>query len=121
MILGLIILLYLGRAFYRLAEQHQQTKWLYALLGIAVFYGSQIIIAFVGGILVTMYATSFTVDNVPDIWINLAVLPPSILFTWLFYRGLKKRWERDSDTTMHGTLDEEISFRAPERKDRFGR
>ena len=49
--LGIVLIYWLGKYFYQLAEKYNQNKWLYAILGIVVYYVSQLFFGFVLGIL----------------------------------------------------------------------
>jgi hypothetical protein len=37
--LGLVFIYFIGRYYYKLAENHNRSKWGFAVLGVATYYG----------------------------------------------------------------------------------
>lgn len=91
--IGLILLYFLGKSFYELAAQYEKPKWLYAILGIAVYYAS----SFLFGLVYAMISIGLEkpeMMDIHDLLLGLIALPFSLLMVWLFYRILKKTWSR---------------------------
>ena len=44
--LGFILLYWIGKYFYKLAEKYQKSEWGYALLGIGSYYGGILLAGF---------------------------------------------------------------------------
>ena len=90
--LGLLVLFFIGKAFFNLAKKHHRNKWLFAVLGIAVCYGMIII----GGIIVVLIAVELgneSILNLSDALLGLMGVPIGLLSAWLFYYLLRKNWE----------------------------
>ena len=90
---GLILLYFVGKAFYDLAGIHQKSQWLFAILGVASYYGG----LFVGGILLAIGYEVFSDSSIEDVnstLLGFLALPIGVLACWGFYRLLKNRWEQ---------------------------
>lgn len=92
MIIGLVILYFIGKYFYKLAEQFNKNKWLFAVLGIVVYYAGTFIGGIILGILDALIGFDFDWDN--DIALGLIALPFGLATAYLFYFILKKQWEK---------------------------
>ena len=57
--LGLIFIYFLGRSYFRLAEDHNRSKWLWAILGVVFFYVLQVIL----GLTLGLTAYNWTLYN----------------------------------------------------------
>ena len=90
--LGIVLIYWLGKYFYQLAEKYNQNKWLYTILGVVVYYISQLIFGFILGILSELFGWEINFDNFA---INLLGIPVGLLASYLFYLLLEKVWKRD--------------------------
>ncbi len=86
--LGLLLIYYLGKQYYKLAEIHARHQWLYAILGVLSYYFG----TFVAGIFMAL--TLDNIEDVNDISLSLMGLPVGLLCAFVFYRFLEYRWER---------------------------
>lgn len=93
--IGLVLLYFVGKAFYDLAGLNNKNEWLYAILGVASYYAG----LFIGGVLIAIGYEAFigSVDELDDILLSVMSLPVGVLACWGFYRLLKKRWEDKQD------------------------
>lgn len=92
--LGIVLLFFIGKYFYKLAEEFSQNKWLYAILGIVSYYFGAIVI---GGVSIGLFIEFFTdeyIDNYSETTLGYMVLPFGIGFTYLFYYLLKRKWKK---------------------------
>jgi len=89
---GLILLYFVGKAFYDMAGRHNKGQWLFAILGVGTYYAG----IFVGAMIVAIVYELFigSVDEVNDTLLGLFGLPIGVLACWGFYRILKSRWEK---------------------------
>ncbi len=92
--LGLLLIYFIGKRFYKLAEQYDQNKWLYAILSIVLFYGAQ----FVFGIIIALLDLAFDWginwdDNLNGL--NLLGIPIGLLALWGFYVLIEARWKKN--------------------------
>ncbi len=89
--IGLILIFFVGKAFYELALQKNKSGWLYAILGVAAYYAG----TFVGAVLVAIGYEAFigSVDDVNDTLLGALGIPVGVLSCWGYYRLLKNRWD----------------------------
>lgn len=89
---GLVLLYFVGKAFYELAGLNNRGKWLYAILGVGSYYAGLI----VGGMLIGIGYELFvgSIDEVNETLLGLMGLPFGVLACWGFYRILKNRWNK---------------------------
>lgn len=87
--LGLIFIYFIGRAFYRLAEEHNRIKWLWAVIGVVSYYA----IGFIVGITFALFNLDWAVEN--EIILSLIGIGAGIGGIILFYHLLGKNWEKN--------------------------
>ena len=102
--LGLLLIYFVGRAFYRLAETHKRSKWLFAILGVVMYYVAQVI--FAGVLLVIIYANDSYVTTQVELLATLGGIGIGALSVWLFYYLLKKAWEKNPKSNDEELLDQ---------------
>ena len=90
--LGLILIYFIGRSFYRLAEQFNKNRWLFAILGIVAYYAGTFIGGLILGIVDGFLGLGFNWDN--DLSLGLIALPFGVLMTYVFYVLLKRNWKK---------------------------
>lgn len=90
--LGILFLYWIGKYFYQLAQKFNQNKWLYAILGLGVFYGSQIVTAILIAIISEIFDLGIDFESVI---INLVGILFGGIACYLFYLLLEKVWKRD--------------------------
>lgn len=89
--IGILFIYLIGKYFYKLAEEYNQNKWLFAILSIVIYYvGTAIGGAIIG---VLSLVCGFTVDWDNTILMSLIAIPFGFGTCWLFYYLLKKNWE----------------------------
>jgi len=91
--LGIILIYFLGKAFYDLAVSYDkhQYKWGYAILAVACYYAGAII----GGIALVILYELFGMGNMDDLsdrLVGLLAVPFGLLTCWIAYRVLERRW-----------------------------
>jgi Na+(H+)/acetate symporter ActP len=98
--LGFIFLYFIGKYFYNLAIKHQKNKWLWAILGVLSYYTGTLVFSFILGIFwhlayeSDLIATS--IDDVPEMALNLIGIPLGLAATWIFYTLLRNNWEQNN-------------------------
>ena len=102
--LGIILMYFIGRSFYRLAERNGKKKWLFAVLGVVSYYAGTF---FMGGILGIFMLYELVSEDIFDnsILLNLIGLPVGLLFCWLFYLLLKRMWANSKQQASSEILD----------------
>lgn len=91
--LGLILLYWIGKYFYKLAEEYDKNKWVYAILGIIVYYGGIIAFSFSLGVIAEFVSPGFF-DSFNETLLGIIMLPFGILSCYLLYSYLEKTWEK---------------------------
>ena len=86
--LGLILIYWLGKKFYKLAEEYNKSQWGYAILGIVTYYAISIVFATV--ILFIMESFSNTLN---DYVLGLVAMPFGLLACYLLYKYFEKTWD----------------------------
>ncbi len=101
--LGLILIYFVGKAFYALAEKHGKQKWLYAILGVLSYYFGIFSAGIALGAVEALNPDIMLPDN--DLVLSLMTLPVGVLFCWGFYRLLKYNWEKSKHNISEDLLD----------------
>lgn len=92
--LGIILLYWIGKYFYKLAEEYDKKKWGFAILGIVIYYvGSFVLGAITIGV-IDIFSEGF-IDNSNDFALSLIAIPFGLLSCYLLYFFLQKRWKRE--------------------------
>ncbi len=92
--LGIIILIVVGRQFYELAKKYEQnTAWVYPILGIVSYYAG----GFIGGVIIAIFLEltgSGSIELMSDITLTILSIVLGALSCWGFYQLLKKSWKK---------------------------
>jgi hypothetical protein len=86
--LGLVLLYWIGKYFYKLAEDYDKSKWGFAILGIVVYYAVSIVFVTI----IMLIFPKFS-DSSNDLIMSLIALPFGLLACYLFYYFLEKSWK----------------------------
>ncbi|WP_274475706.1 hypothetical protein [Mangrovimonas aestuarii] len=89
--LGFVLIYWIGKYFYRLADQFNQKKWLFAILGVGFYYASMFVGGAILGFLDALFNWGVNWDNA---FIGLLAIPFGLSAVYLFYTLLKKKWEK---------------------------
>lgn len=92
--LGLLLIYFIGKRFYDLSEEHNENKWLYAILSIVVYYAAGFV---VGGVIAVLdlFVFNWNIDWDNNMGVSLLIgLPSGLLAVWGFYELLKKKWSK---------------------------
>ena len=92
--LGLILLYWIGKYFYKLAEEYEKNKWAYAILGIVVYYGGTLSCGVLIGIIAEIVSPGF-IDATNETLLSIMMLPFGILGCYLLYKYLEKTWKKN--------------------------
>ena len=106
--LQIVFLVLVGRAFYRLAEKYNKTKWAIVIMGIAAYFLG----AFLGGFLLAVIFELFSpglLDSFPEQVIGLMAVPLGFLACWVGYRLLENKWSRKPVTGDSNILDSNLN------------
>jgi hypothetical protein len=89
--LSIFVIYFIARSFYELAKIHSKNKWLYAILGIAMFYVGSVTF---GVILALLTYLNDNINNLinNESLLSLISIPFGLLSCWIFYKLLKRQW-----------------------------
>lgn len=90
--LGLLLIYFIGKYFYKLAEEFNQNKWLYAILGIVMYYAAGFAFGILLGVFDLLLGLNLDYDNM--FGINLLSIPIGLAACYGFYHLLKKKWKK---------------------------
>jgi hypothetical protein len=106
---GILFIYFVGKAFYKLAEEHKKTKWLYGILGVLSFYGGM----FGGGLILGMFFGLYypkLLDEYSETTLGLMTVPIGLIACRVFFVLLKRQWGKSpqikSDTLLDGDISE---------------
>ncbi len=94
--LGLILIYFIGKYFYQLAEEYNKSKWGFAILAVVTYYAGTFIFGLLFGIFLLSINSNF-LETAPNIVISLIALPFGLLACYILYISLKKVWEKERD------------------------
>jgi hypothetical protein len=90
--IGLVLLYFVGKAFYNLAGEHNKSQWGFAILGVVSYYIGLFVGAFVIGIVYV--AMEADLEGTNDFLLGLMALPVGVLTCWGFYKLLEFQWSK---------------------------
>ncbi len=93
--LGLILLYWIGKYFYKLAEEYNKSKWGFAILGVVVYYGGILSFSVIIGIMMEIISPGFF-DTFNETLFGFLMLPFGILSCYLLYKYLEKTWKKNN-------------------------
>lgn len=108
--IGLLLIYFIGKAFYTLAFDYNRNKWLFAVLGIASYYVGTFLAGIILGIIALLVNSDFP-NTLPSILLGLIGLPFGLLFCWIFYKILISVWEKKDAVVISETLDSNLTRR----------
>ncbi|MCE3295765.1 MAG: hypothetical protein K0R65_1479 [Crocinitomicaceae bacterium] len=95
MIIGILILIVIGRSYYKLAfDYERKNAWLYPILGIASYYGGMVLSGFVMLFIYTSFGD--TTDA-----LALLVIPFGVGSCWGLYAILKHNWKKEKQEPIN--------------------
>ena len=91
--LGLILLYFIGKKYYELAGEYDKSQWLYAVLGVVSYYVGGLSVLFLFALVYEFTSPGAITGNEHSY--SLLIIPFGLLSTYLVYRFLNKKWERE--------------------------
>ena len=88
--LGLIIIFFIGKYYYELAAQFNKNKWVYAIIGIVVYYAAAGVLGIILGFADVMFELGIDWNNA--IGLNLLGIPAGLAAVYGLYYILKRKW-----------------------------
>lgn len=101
--LGILLIYFIGKIFYTLADKYNKNRWLYAILGVVVYYVGTFIGATTVYIILELNNTT-----IQDILVSLISVPVGIGFSTGFYLILRNNWRNTVSNTELTVLDDHL-------------
>ena len=90
--LGILLIYFIGKQFYELAQDFDKNKWLFGIIGVIAYYAVGFVLVFIIAFLdYTVFEWGFDWES--RFGMNLLVIPFGLLGDWLLYTLLKNRWK----------------------------
>lgn len=80
------------KVFYLLADEYKENKWLFAILGVVVYYLSGALVGILLAVLGILLDFEIDWDN--TVLMAVLGLASGISSCWLFYYLLEKKWKK---------------------------
>lgn len=107
--LGIVLIYFIGKIYYKLAEDFGRHKWGYAILGIITYYAGAFLVGITIGVLLELGVFSnLTLDDVSDTVLSVIAFPFGLLATWGLHRILKRQWSRLPRKEAVNALDSDL-------------
>ncbi|AUC15630.1 hypothetical protein BTO06_10935 [Tenacibaculum sp. SZ-18] len=92
--IGIIILVIIGKKFYELAGEYEKSKWGITVLGIVSYYSGVFVFGIIlAAILIAM--ESNWMETTDRLSLALIELPSGGLSSYLLFMFLQKKWEKE--------------------------
>lgn len=105
--LSLILIYFIGKAFYDLADSHHRHKWGMALAGLAAYFGSQLLLGIVLAIIFGIDAED-RIMGMNDFLLNIICIVVGAIATWVLYVVLKNNWTKNQKLEDQELLDHDL-------------
>lgn len=92
--IGLLLLYWIGKYFYKLAEEHNKSQWGFAILGVVAYYGGTIVFGVIAAVVMEIISPGF-IDTFNETVFSLFMIPFGILCCYVLYKYLEKTWEKN--------------------------
>ncbi len=92
--LGIILIYFIGKQYYKLAEEFNKKRWVFAILGVVTYYSGQFIL----GILIALYDEfqgTDIIDSSSDLELSLMGMPIGLLACAGVYYLLRYNWRKN--------------------------
>lgn len=92
--IGIIFIYFVGKKFYKLAEEKHKKKWLYAIIGVLSYYFGLVTGGLALGVLLEIFMPG-TVDSMNEMALGLLCVPFGLLACFGLYWIFKNAWQGD--------------------------
>lgn len=90
--LGLVLLYWIGKYYYKLAEKYNRSRWGFAILGIIAYYSGVVFFGLIIGVITEIISPGF-IDNTNEFALSFIIMPFGILSTYSLYKLIENRWK----------------------------
>ena len=96
--LGIILIYFIGKKFYQLADQFDKNKWGHAISGVVTYYAGTFLVGLIIGVVIEVWG-SISIYDLNDFVLTLIALPFGLLACYGLYTYLKKKYEKNASLT----------------------
>ena len=89
--LGILLIFFIGKYFYELAQDYYKHRWLYGVLGIVVYYFGTMIGGFMVAILSELFGWNINFES--SLTLTFIAIPSGLIFAVIFYFLLQRNWK----------------------------
>lgn len=90
--LGLLLIYFIGKAFYDLADKYEKSKWVFAILGVVSYYAGTILF----GVVAALIDNGNWILRQNDIVIMVVSIPIGLITCSILYFALKHNWKKNA-------------------------
>jgi branched-subunit amino acid ABC-type transport system permease component len=105
--IGLLLIYFIGKAFYQLAHDYDKSRWGFAILGILSYYAGTFIGGVILGLIGALTESNF-VETQPSLVLSLICVPFGLLICWIFYKILVSQWNKKATLSNNDSLDSNL-------------
>jgi uncharacterized membrane protein YdjX (TVP38/TMEM64 family) len=88
--LGIILIIFIAKKFYTLAEDNNENKWLYAIVSVVVYYGSTFLAGLLVGVICLIFG--YDIENFGKVELTFIAIIFGLIMVYVFYEVLDKKW-----------------------------
>ena len=92
--LGLALLYWIGKYFYKLSDEYDKSKWGFTILGIVIYYSGSILFGIILVVIAEVFSPGYT-DTFNETLLGLIAIPFGLLSSYLLYKYLEKTWKKN--------------------------
>ncbi len=103
--LSLILLYFIGKKYYSLAEEYDKNMWGFAILGVSIYFVGAIVL----GVIIMFFLELggvYIIGNYSDTVVGLMMMPFGLLSCYLLYLFLEKKWVKEKPKKAEKIIDE---------------
>ncbi len=89
--LSILLIFFIGKYFYELAQDYYKHRWLYGVLGIVVYYFGTMIGGFIVAILSELLGWNMNFES--SLTLTAIAIPSGLIFAVVFYFLLQRNWK----------------------------
>ncbi|TCI92664.1 hypothetical protein [Tenacibaculum sp. M341] len=103
--LGLLLIYFIGKKFYTLAEDYDKSMWGYAILGVAIYYAGILSFGVLLGLFMVVLESDF-LDTGNELLLSIISIPIGLLSCYILYVILEKKWKKEQPALGGNLIDE---------------
>ena len=95
--LGIILIYFIGKQFYKLADEFDKNKWLFAILGVLTYYAGQVLFVLVLFLSDALLESDLliTLSSTDELKLSVLAIPIGLLACAALFFLLRKNWKKN--------------------------